>query len=96
MVCLYISEIKLKQKCAMKVLSIMIYNSNISLLSRCKTIKILTIFHYRDIFNDNYKQQCKMKLKTIQRSGVVDSVSNVLGNYNCDSKRLVNLLLLPY
>ena len=79
-VCLYIIEIKLKQKCAMKVLSIMIYNSNISLLSRCKTIKILTIFPYRDIFNDNYKQQCKMKLKTIQRSGVDNSVSNVLGN----------------
>ena len=34
-----------------------------------------------------------MKLKTIQRSGVVDSISDLLRNYNCDSKRLVNLLL---
>ena len=34
-----------------------------------------------------------MKPKTIQRSGVVDSISNFLRNYNCDSKRLVNLLL---
>ena len=37
-----------------------------------------------------------MKLKTIQRSGVVDSISNLFRNYNCDSKRLVNLLLKPY
>ena len=37
-----------------------------------------------------------MKLKTIQRSGVVDSISNLLRNYNCDSKGLVNLLLKPY
>ena len=34
-----------------------------------------------------------MKVKTIQRSGVVDSISNILRHYNCDSKRLVNLLL---
>ena len=42
------------------------------------------------------KRPCKMKLKTIQRSGVVDSISNLLRNYNCDSKRLVSLLLKPY
>ena len=48
------------------------------------------------IFDDKYEKQCKMKLKTIQRSGVVDSISNLLRNYNCDSKRLVNLLLKPY
>ena len=50
----------------------------------------------RYIFDDKYEKQCKMKLKTIQRSGVVDSISNLLRNYNCDSKRLVNLLLKPY
>ena len=37
-----------------------------------------------------------MKLKTIQRSGVVDSISNLLRNYNCDSKHLVNVSLKPY
>ena len=37
-----------------------------------------------------------MKLKTIQRSGVVDSISNLLRNYNCDTKCLVNLLLKQY
>ena len=50
----------------------------------------------RYIFDNKYEKQCKMKLKTIQRSGVVDSISNLLRNYNCDSKRLVNLLLKPY
>ena len=50
----------------------------------------------RYIFDDKYEKQCKMKLETIQRSGVVDSISNLLRNYNCDSKRLVNLLLKPY
>ena len=50
----------------------------------------------RYIFDVKYEKQCKMKLKTTQRSGVVDSVSNLLRNYNCDSKRLVNLLLKPY
>ena len=48
------------------------------------------------IFDDKYEKQSKMKLKTIQRSGVVDSISNILRNYNCDSKRIVNLLLKPY
>ena len=47
-------------------------------------------------FDDKYEKQCKMKLKTIQRSGVVDSISNLLRNYNCDSKCLLNLLLKPY
>ena len=37
-----------------------------------------------------------MKMKTIPRSGVVDSISNLLRNYNCDSKHLVNLILKPY
>ena len=50
----------------------------------------------RYIFDDKYEKQCKIKLKTIQRSGVVDSISNILRNYNCDSKRLVNLLLKLY
>ena len=50
----------------------------------------------KHIFNVKYEKQCKMKLKTIQRSCVVDSISNLLRNYNCDSKRLVNLLLKPY
>ena len=72
-------------------------NKDVSLLSRCKTIcysdKILL---QRYIFDDKYIKQCKMKLKTIQRSGVVDSISNLLRNYNCDSKRLVNFLLKPY
>ena len=44
------------------------------------------------IFDDKYEKQCKMKLKTIQRSSVV---SNLLRNYNCDSKCLLNLLLKP-
>ena len=47
-------------------------------------------------FDDKYEKQCKMKLKTIQRSGVVNSISSPLRNYNCDSKHLVNLLLKPY
>ena len=72
-------------------------NKDVSLLSRCKTIcnseKNLL---QRYIFDDKYKKQCKMKLKTIQISGVVDSISNLLKDYNCDSKCLVNLLLKPY
>ena len=28
-----------------------------------------------------------MKLKTIQRSGKLDSISAILRSYNCDSKR---------
>ena len=31
----------------------------------------------RYIFDDKYEKQCKMKLKTIKRSGVVDSISNL-------------------
>ena len=50
----------------------------------------------RYIFDDKYEKQCKTKLKTIKRSSVVDSISNLLRNYNCDSKRLVNILLKPY
>ena len=67
-------------------------NDDVSLLSRCKTIsnseKILL---QRCNFDDKYEKQCKMKLKSIQRSGVVDSISNLLRNYNCDSKHLVSL-----
>ena len=48
------------------------------------------------LYDDKYEKQCKMKLKIIQRSGVVDSISNLLRNYNCDSKRLLNLLLKPH
>ena len=48
--------------------------------------------HYKDIiFDDKYEKQCKVKLKTIQRSSVVDSISNLSRNYKCDSKRMVNL-----
>ena len=72
-------------------------NKDVSLLSRCKTICNSEKFSLqRYIFDDKYEKQCKMKLKTIQRSGVVDSISNLLRNYNCDSKGLVNLLLKPY
>ena len=72
-------------------------NKDGSLFSRCKTIynsekNLLQKY----IFDDKYENQCKMKLKIIQRSGVVDSVRNLLRKYNCDSKRLVNLLLKPY
>ena len=63
----------------------------------CKTICNSEKFSLqRYIFDDKYEKQCKIKLKTIQRSGVVDSISNFLRNYNCDSKRLVNLLLKLY
>ena len=71
-------------------------NRDVGLLSRCKTTcnsEKKSLQGY--IFDDNYEKQCKMKLNTIQRSGVVDSISNLLRNYNCDSKRLVNLLLKP-
>ena len=72
-------------------------NKDVSLLSRCKTIcNYEKISLQRYIFDDKYEKQCKMKLKTIQRSGVVDSISNPLRNYNCGSKRIVNLLLKPY
>ena len=72
-------------------------SKDVSLLSRCKTIcNSEKISLQRYIFDNKYEKQCKMKLKTIQRSGVVDSISNLLRNYNCDSKRLVNLLLKPY
>ena len=43
-----------------------------------------------------YETQCKRKLKSITRDGTVDSISNLLKNYNHDSKQLVNLLLKPY
>ena len=70
-------------------------NTDVSLLSWCKAIcnsekNVLQ----RYIFHDKYENQCKMKLKTTHRSGVVDSISNLLRN--CDSKRLVNVLLKPY
>ena len=72
-------------------------NKDVSLLLRCKTIcNPEKIALQRYIFDDKYEKQCKMKLKTIQRSGVVYSISNLLRNYNCDSKRLVNVLLKPY
>ena len=72
-------------------------NKDVSLLPRCNTIcKSEKKSLQRYIFDDNYEKQCKMKLKTIQRSDVVDSISNLLRNYNCDSKRLVNPLLKPY
>ena len=67
---------------------------DVSLLSRCNTIcnsEKNSLQRY--IFDDKYEKQCKMKLKTVQRSGVVDSISNLLRNYICDSKCLVNLLL---
>ena len=67
-------------------------NNDVSLLSRCKTIcNNEKISLQRYIFDDKYEKQCKVKLKTIQRSGVVDSISNPLRNYNCDSKHLMNL-----
>ena len=54
----------------------------------CNSEKI----HYKDIiFDYKYEKQCKVKLKTIQRSSVVDSISNLSRNYKCDSKRIVNL-----
>ena len=37
-----------------------------------------------------------MKLKTIQRNGVVDSISNILKNYNFDSKPQLTLLFKLY
>ena len=70
---------------------------DVSLLSRCK--KYVTLSKkslQRCIFDDKYEKQWTMKLKTIQRSGVADFISNLLRNYNCDFKRLVNLLLEPY
>ena len=72
-------------------------NNDVSLLSRCKTrCNSENISLQRYTFYDKYEKQCKMKLKSIKRIGVVDSFSNLLRNYNCDSKCLVNLLLKPY
>ena len=72
-------------------------NKDASLLSRCKAIcNSEKISLQRYIFDNKCKKQRKMKLKTIKKSGVVDSISNLLRNYNCDSKHLVNLLLKPY
>ena len=51
-------------------------NKDVSLLSRCKTICNSEKFNYKDI-----SLMIKMKLKTIQRSGV-DSISNLFRNYN--------------
>ena len=72
-------------------------NKDVSLLSRCKAIcNSEKISLQRYIFDNKYEKQCKIKLKTIQRRGVVDSISNLLRKYNCDSKLLVSLLLKPY
>ena len=69
----------------------------VSLLSRCKRICDSEQFSlHKYIFNDQYQIQCKRKLKTIKRDGIVDSISNLLKNYNCHSKHLVNHLLKPY
>ena len=68
-----------------------------SLLSRCKKICDSEQFSlYKYTFNDKYQTQCKRKLKTIKRDGIVDSISNLFKTYNCHSKHLVNLLLKPY
>ena len=37
-----------------------------------------------------------MKLKTTQKSRIVDSIRALLRSYNCNSKRLMNLLFKPY
>ena len=35
--------------------------------------------HYKDIYlTKNIKKQCKVKLKTVQRSGVVDPINNLM------------------
>ena len=39
---------------------------------------------------------CKQIKTSIMRDGIVDSMSNLLKTYNCDSKHLVNLLLKLY
>ena len=68
-----------------------------SLLSRCKRICNSERFSlHKYIFDNKYETQCKRKLKSITRDGTVDSISNLLKNYNHDSKQLVNLLLKPY
>ena len=68
-----------------------------SLLSRCKRICDSEQFAlHKYIFNDKYETQYKIKLKTIKRDGIVDSISSLLKTYNCDSKHLVNLLLKPF
>ena len=68
-----------------------------SLPSRCKRICDSEQFSlHKCIFNNKYETKCKRKLKTIKRDGIVDSTSNMLKTYNCDSKHLVNLLLKPY
>ena len=70
-----------------------------SLLSRCKRICNSERFSlHKYIFDNKYETQCKRKLKSITRDGtvLVDSISNLLKNYNHDSKHLVNLLLKPY
>ena len=58
-------------------------------------INIIFSLH-KYIFNHQYQIQCKRKLKTIKRDGIIDSISNLLKTYNCHSKHLVNLLLKPY
>ena len=68
-----------------------------SLLSRCKRICNSEQFSlHKYIFDNKYETECKRKLKSITRDGTVDSISNLLKNYNHDSKQLVNLLLKPY
>ena len=68
-----------------------------SLLSRCKRICNSERFSlHKYIFDNKYETQCKRTLKSITRDGTVDSISNLLKNYNHDSKQLVNLLLKPY
>ena len=68
-----------------------------SLLSRCKRICDSEQFAlHKYTFNDKYETQYKIKLKTIKRDGIVDSISSLLKTYNCDSKHLVNLLLKPF
>ena len=59
-------------------------NKDVSLLSRCKTIcnfenKSLQIY----IFDDKYENQCTVKLKTVQRSGVVDPINKHLVKCTC-------------
>ena len=61
-----------------------------SLLSRCKRICNSERFLlHKYIFDNKYETQCKRKLKSITRDGTVDSISNLLKNYNHDSKQLV-------
>ena len=64
-----------------------------SLLSWCNSERFSL---HKYIFNNKYETQCKRRLKSITRDGTVESIINLLKNYNHDSKQLVNLLLKPY